>query len=328
MRSRPPLKIVITTGDFDGVGFEVTEKAFFQLGPQNNSHFLIWRSPKSFPRDLRRIQNRFKIVSFDSPEPALSYFKSPKMTSRQIVEIISHESPALWVETTARWCHENVVNGMVTGPLSKTEIYRSGLRDMGHTDILKRISGVKNVHMGFIGNNFNVVLATAHIPLSEVSSSLSYQMLMSGITAADHLRKMLSPRIRKKPIGLLGLNPHAGESGLIGDEELTYFTKTLHSAKKRNLPVVGPLVPDAAFLQENWQRFSVYLAMYHDQGLIPFKAIHGKKSGVHVTLGIPFVRTSVDHGTAKDLFKKNKAVPNSMIEAIQTCLHLAKSTIN
>lgn len=328
MKASAALKIVITSGDIDGIGLEIAEKALLKLGPQKGVHFLIWRSANSFPKDLRRLAHKFKIISFTSPALAISYLESAKMKSNQIVEIISTESPACWVEQTASWCHEGRTHGMVTGPLSKTEIQRAGLRDMGHTDILKRVSHTAKVHMGFLGDHFNVVLVTAHIPLSKVAGGLKSEELWSALEAADHLRKLLPGNIKKKPIGVLGLNPHAGEGGMIGNEELALISKTILQASKRKIPAVGPLVPDAAFLKENWKKYSVYLAMYHDQGLIPFKTIHGQESGVHVSVGIPFVRTSVDHGTAKDIFGKNKAIPNSMLDAIHTCLRLVKSTIN
>lgn len=318
------LKIAITTGDVDGIGLEVTEKALHRLGPQKGACFLIWRSEPSLPKSLKRLSRHFQILTFHSPDEALAYFLSPAMKPRQLVEIVSNESPALWVEQTARWCQEKKIHGMVTGPLSKTEIFRAGLRDMGHTDILKRITQTSQVHMGFVGNKFNVVLATAHIPLSQVAESLSEQSLQAALAAANGLRLKLSKGLQKKPIALLGLNPHAGEEGLIGKEEATLLMTALSDAKKRKIPVVGPLVPDAAFLEENWKKYSVYLSLYHDQGLIPFKVIHGQKSGVHISLGLPFVRTSVDHGTAKDIFGKNKAVANSMQDAIKTCLQLTK----
>ncbi|MBS1969089.1 MAG: 4-hydroxythreonine-4-phosphate dehydrogenase PdxA [Bdellovibrionales bacterium] len=325
MKAVAALKIAITTGDTDGIGLEIAEKALLKLGPQRGVHFLIWRGEKSFPRALKKLSKKFKLVSFNSPIKALSYLRSADMKPNQLVEIVSSDSPALWVQQTAIWCQEKQIHGMVTGPLSKTEIHRAGLKDMGHTDILKRVSKSPKVHMGFVGDKFNVVLNTAHIPLSQVPHSLTVRELLSGIEAANSLRLKLPKSLQKKPIAVLGLNPHAGEEGMIGLEEQTDIMIAISEAQKAKIPLVGPLVPDAAFLEENWKKYSVYLAMYHDQGLIPFKTIHGQKSGVHISLGIPFVRTSVDHGTAKDIFGKNKAIANSMIDAVQACIRLAKN---
>uniref|UniRef100_UPI0039E623D4 4-hydroxythreonine-4-phosphate dehydrogenase PdxA n=1 Tax=Bdellovibrio sp. TaxID=28201 RepID=UPI0039E623D4 len=199
-----------------------------------------------------------------------------------------------------------------------------GFKDLGHTDILKRLSKTQYVNMGFVGNKFNVVLATAHEPLSQIAKTLNLQVLQEALLNANELRKKLPATQKSKPIGILGLNPHAGERGLIGHEETDLFPKILAFAHKRKIPVEGPLVPDAAFFPNNWKRFSLYLALYHDQGLIPFKMIHGQDSGVHISLGIPFVRTSVDHGTAKDIFGKNKANPQSMIDALRWAIKLAR----
>jgi 4-hydroxythreonine-4-phosphate dehydrogenase len=180
--------------------------------------------------------------------------------------------------------------------------------------------------MGFVGEKFNVVLTTAHLPISQVTKHLSFSTVAEALLHANELRKALPAKIRNKPIGVLGLNPHAGEQGLIGQEELMIFPNLASFAKEKGIPVVGPLVPDAAFFPENWGKFSIYLCLYHDQGLIPFKMIHGQDSGVHISLGIPFVRTSVDHGTAKDIFSKNKANPNSMIDSIRWAVNLARQS--
>ena len=128
-------------------------------------------------------------------------------------------------------------------------------------------------------------------------------------------------------MALVGLNPHAGEKGLIGKFESENLKPVLTQIKKKH-SVEGPLVPDAAFFDDNWKKYSTYVCLYHDQGLIPFKMVHGQDSGVHLTLGLPFIRTSVDHGTAKNIFGKNKANPNSMIEAVDWAIKLAKRKRN
>ena len=320
-------KVLITTGDSDGIGLEVAEKALRDLGPQRDVHFFIWRAPSSYPKNLVRLKASFRVVSFTDVDTAFAFFLSDEMSSKVLVEVISDKSPAIWVETSARWCLDPRIHGMVTGPISKTEIQKSGMKDMGHTDILKRISKTSDVFMGFIGNQFSVLLATAHIPISDVPKKLSSETLKAPLLAADQLRRMLPKKFQARPLGVLGLNPHAGESGMIGDAEVNIFPRLLQFAQESKIACQGPLVPDAAFLKEQWKKYSVYLAMYHDQGLIPFKMIHGQDVGVHVSVGLPFIRTSVDHGTAKDIFGKNKANSASMRDAIQTCLRLDKSTI-
>lgn len=311
-------RVAITTGDEDGIGFEVAAKALYKLGPQSKVQFFLWRTDRADPRYLRLIDKKWKRITVDNLEEAA------KIEGPYLVDIASDLAPAEWVVKTARACMSGQLHALVTGPLSKTAIKDAGLKDIGHTDILKRISKVRQVNMGFAGPKFNVVLATGHIGVAQVSKKLNFEVLSNALLNADRMRKALPANKRHKPIGILGLNPHAGEEGLIGAEEHLLFPKLLTFAKKNSIPVVGPLVPDAAFLPQFWGKFSLYLALYHDQGLIPFKMIHGQESGAHISLGIPFVRTSVDHGTAKDIFGKDRANPNSMSDAIQWALKLAR----
>jgi 4-hydroxythreonine-4-phosphate dehydrogenase len=211
---------------------------------------------------------------------------------------------------------------MATAPLSKQEIQNAGFKDIGHTDILKRISGRSRAYMTFIGPKFNVLLVSGHIPVEKTEVALSDDLLKDAIACAMKSRGILQGALAKKPLGLLGLNPHAGDQGLIGNFEETKL-KPLIRSLSLGKSVVGPLVPDAAFQHENWKKFSFYVALYHDQGLIPFKMAHGFDVGAHLTLGLPIRRSSVDHGTAKDLFGKNKAKPGSMIEALKWAIRLA-----
>lgn len=320
-------KIALTTGDADGIGLEVACKALQAVGPQKNTLFFLFRASDAPESLLKKIDKKFERIVVDDLKQAFTFFslmeKKGDLSQKIIIDIASTASPAHWVEQAAKACHKKQLAAMVTGPISKTCIKAAGFKDLGHTDILKRVSGVSAVHMGFIGKEFNVVLTTAHIPLREVPKKLNFKILCEALINANILRLSL-PNAAKKPIAVLGLNPHAGEEGLIGGEESALFPNLIQFAKEENIPMRGPYVPDAAFLKKNWKAHSVFLALYHDQGLIPFKAIHGQDSGVHVSLGLPFVRTSVDHGTAKDIFGKNVANPHSMIDAIHWGVKLAR----
>ena len=318
---KAPLRIAITTGDPDGIGFEITAKALAQLRPRKGVTFFMWRSPKSSKRDLHHIDRYFKRITVASWPEALQI----KTTShRELIDIASNLPAALWVEQMAQASLFGHVDGMVTAPLSKTAILAAGLKDMGHTGILKRVAQSQDVFMGFIGDKFNVVLATGHLAIEDVSKSLTPRLLERAILAANQLRQVLNKRQLSRPIALLGLNPHAGEQGMIGDSEAKVHLEALSFAQKSKIAIEGPLVPDVAFFPKNWKRYSVFVANYHDQGLIPFKMIHGQESGIHVTLGLPFVRTSVDHGTAKDIFGKNKADASSMFQAIEWAIRLCR----
>lgn len=305
-----PLRLAITTGDIDGVGIEVSAKALIKLKSKKDIFYSLYVSKSIHPkmkRTLSRLRN--------------------EVSERKLDILWREDSPAHWVEDAAKNCLARQYNGLVTGPLSKETIQNSGMSDIGHTDILKRITSRNNIHMAFVGNKFNVFLATGHIPISRVSSTISETVLKDALVAANQFRVSLAPSRRKLPLALVGLNPHAGENGIIGQEELTFFTDALRFAKGAKIPVIGPLSPDAAFMKENWHKYSLYVSCYHDQGLIPFKMIHGQDDGVHVSVGLPFIRTSVDHGTAKDIFGKNRANPNSMIAAIKLAATFAQGEL-
>ena len=319
---KKPLRIALTSGDVDGIGSEVTAKALAKIKPVPGVSFILWRSPKMSKRELLLIDRYFKRVTVTSWPEALKVVPD---SHKELIDISTNLPPAAWVEQTAQACMFGHVDAMVTGPLSKTSILQSGMKDMGHTGILKRISKTKELFMGFIGDHFNVVLATGHIPISEVPATLTGARLGKAIRAADQLRRVLDKKTASRPIAVLGLNPHASEEGLIGNEEQKAHVSAMESALEDKIPVEGPLVPDAAFFKENWKKFSVFIAAYHDQGLIPFKMIHGQESGIHITMGLPFVRTSVDHGTAKDIFGKNKADSSSMRLAIDWAMRLCRS---
>ncbi len=312
------IRLLITTGDSDGIGWEVTAKALHALGPKSGVQFIFYRHLKSASAKPA-VSKRFKHVVVGSIEQAFTQAFDPKI----LIEIRSSKPPALWVEEAAKACLAGRFNGLVTAPLSKTSIIEAGLKDIGHTEILSRVCGTRDLFMGFIGKKFNVVLMTGHHALKEALEDLSALKLVTALAAAHRMRGLLPPKRRELPIALVGVNPHAGEQGLIGAEE-GWMLGVLSDATKTFGEIAGPLVPDAAFLPQNWNSFSVYLCPYHDQGLIPFKMVHGFKGGVHLTLGLPFVRTSVDHGTAKEIFGKNKAESGSMKDAIQTAIRLCR----
>lgn len=207
--------------------------------------------------------------------------------------------------------HEGMVDAVVTGPIRKTSFRRLGLRDLGHNGLLRELMGYKPVQ-GYVGPELNIVLATDHISLAKVPRALTASCLQRARVAAEELRSGLEGHKRRLPIAWLGLNPHAGEGGLMGREE----TKLTRLIGRR---AIGPLPADSAFTPAQRSRYSVVIALYHDQGLIPFKTLHGQNQGYQVSLGLPFVRTSVDHGTADDLLKSgqlHRAEAGSMLAAI------------
>ena len=301
------IQIHIVTGDVDGIGLEISLKALKSIGVKKNTQFYLWRGPGECPFVEKKFPFRFSRVN---------QFCEIKDTS--FIEVCSSDSPVVWVEKAGKLCLENTKKrALVTAPLSKTQIKKDGFNFKGHTDLLKELSGNPFLFMCFLGEKFNVVLLTDHQPLSTVKITSS--LLQKGIEQTLSLRKKLS---LTKPIGVLGVNPHAGEEGILGSEEQNIFSSVLNQYNKKD--VIGPLVPDIAFQPHHWSRYSFYLCAYHDQGLIPFKMTH-PQLGIQTTLGLPFIRTSVDHGTAKDIFGQNKANFFSMKKAIETAISFLES---
>lgn len=313
-------KVAITTGDKNGVGLEVAVKALNQMPAsfkKNRALFFIFRhasQEKTQPQLFKLLDRHWSRLTFNNFDNALSFFTSHENTipDNLLIDLALTSSEAEWVVIAAAACKNRKLSALVTGPLSKKITATLPNKPLGHTGIFRQMFPGKKLFMSFIGKDFNVILATDHLPLGKVENALKAEGLKAVISAAKKFKTLINS---KKSVAILGFNPHSGESGLIGDTE-----KILFSRLPRD--VVGPLVPDAAFFKKNWPVYSVFICLYHDQGLIPFKMHHGQDSGAHLTLGLPFIRTSVDHGTATDLFNKNVANSNSMLEAIKLGIKL------
>jgi 4-hydroxythreonine-4-phosphate dehydrogenase len=316
--SGSPYRIAVTTGDPDGIGLEVTAKALQVLGPQPGVQFILWRSDQALPRHLDWIQEKFNFIR--AVETADVWRQD--WSAKEIIDVCSAQPPADWVVHAALACRSGLCDAVVTGPLSKSGMHTKERPYLGHTELLAHVTGSKNLFMSFWGKRFAVVLATGHIPIREVPKALTPHLLDEAVAQAVKLRDVLRPEEPRRPVAVVGLNPHAGEAGLIGGEEDKWMRRLVSKWSEHG--VEGPLVPDAAFLPKMQDKYSVFVCPYHDQGLIPFKLVHGFNSGVHVTLGLPFVRTSVDHGTAKEIYGLDQAEYGSMKDAIQTAISLVQ----
>jgi 4-hydroxythreonine-4-phosphate dehydrogenase len=212
------------------------------------------------------------------------------------------------------------VDAIATGPLSKEGFAMAGHPWKGHTDLLAHLTGAKRVAMMFWSPRLRVVLATVHIPLSEVPAALTADILRDAV----QLSHLEMPRfgVPKPRIGVAALNPHAGEGGLIGTEEDAIMRPAIASLRAEGIDVTGPFPADTLFVRAGRGEFDIIVAAYHDQGLIPVK-LFGFGSAVNVTLGLPIIRTSVDHGTAYDITGQKKADPGSLIEAVLLAARLA-----
>jgi 4-hydroxythreonine-4-phosphate dehydrogenase len=212
------------------------------------------------------------------------------------------------------------VDAIATAPISKVAFSRAGLPWKGHTDLLAHLSGSDRVAMMFWSEPLKVVLASVHVALRDVPRVLTRGLLEEIIETAHRdlpTFGLVAPRL-----ALAGLNPHAGEQGLMGDEEERVLRPAVEAARSRGVDISGPFPADTIFLRATRGEFDVVVAMYHDQGLIPVKLLAFGRA-VNVTLGLPIVRTSVDHGTAFDIAGKGIADPSSMIEATLLAARLA-----
>lgn len=214
------------------------------------------------------------------------------------------------------------LDAMATAPVNKTAWRLAGLPWRGHTDLLARLTGASDVAMMFHSDRLRVVLATVHVPLAEAPSQLTRRRMERTVALAAAELPRLGYRAPR--LAVAGLNPHAGEQGLMGDEEEKVIRPAIDAARARGVDVDGPFPGDTVFLRALDGEFDAVVACYHDQGLIPVKLVAFGRA-VNVTLGLPIVRTSVDHGSACDIAGKGVADPSSMVEALRLAAKLAEN---
>ena len=226
---------------------------------------------------------------------------------------LTGKAMARYIEEAVRLIGEGELSGMVTCPITKTALKAAGYTYPGHTEMLAALTGVDDFAMMLAGDRLRVTLVTIHRPLAEVAGALTTEAVgrLIDITGQALRRDfgLAAPRL-----AVAGLNPHAGEGGMFGDEEERLIAPAVAAAKGRGWQVAGPFPPDTVFFKAARGEFDAVVCMYHDQGLIPFKLLHFE-DGVNVTLGLPLVRTSVDHGTAYDIAGKGLASPASLTAA-------------
>ena len=321
------VKLVITTGEPSGIGPEVSLAAAAHLLKEqvNLEVTLVGCSDLLTVSDTLdpTIRDRLHVHHVSLAEPVRSGELNPANASYVLNTL----------DFAIDGCVEGRFDAMVTAPLQKSIINLAGTPFTGHTEYLAERFGVKRVVMmlcaelpaGILGmdntQQFRVALATTHLPLQAVSSALSCNDLFETIQIIDHdLRSKFG--IAQPQIRVAGLNPHAGEAGYLGREELDQIIPAINLARDSGIAVSGPYPGDTMFDVRVLDKTDVFLAMYHDQGLAPFKFV-SFASGVNVTLGLPIIRTSVDHGTALDIAGKGLADHRSMLEALRLAYALA-----
>jgi len=210
-------------------------------------------------------------------------------------------------------------DAIVTAPISKESLRMAGHPWPGHTEMLAELTDTKDFAMMIVGGALRVILCTIHIPLREVAGRINESIVFRTILLAERGMDMLG--MRRARIGVAGLNPHAGEGGLLGREDMEMIAPAIKMARAEGIDVSGPYPPDVIFHRACRGDFDIIVAMYHDQGLIPFKMLEFHR-GVNVTVGLPIIRTSPDHGVGFDIAWRNMADPSSMIEAIELATRL------
>lgn len=283
-------RIAITVGDPSGIGPEIAEKAAADVG----------------------VRAACEPVLYGPPNPAA--FRLGVVSAE--AGVAAYEA----IGAAVRDAQAGVVQAVATAPVNKLAFARAGLPWKGHTDLLAHLTGSRYVAMMFWSEPLKVVLATVHVALADVPRMLTRERLDEVITLAA----AEVPRFgyRQPRFALAGLNPHAGEQGLMGDEEARVLRPAVESARRRGISIDGPFPADTVFVRAARGEFDAVIACYHDQGLIPVKLL-AFGHAVNVTLGLPIVRTSVDHGTAFDIAGKGQADPSSMIAATLLAARLA-----
>ena len=320
--------IGITLGDPAGIGAEVTLKAL--------AHPRLRRLPAVVLGDVellretaKRLRLRCDVVEVHAPAGAAGAARGARRRTIPVVAVSRLGAPARRpgrpsvaggraayraIETAARLATAGSLAGIVTAPINKAWVTKAGFPISGHTELLRDLTGAPAVRMMLVGSRLRVVLVTMHLALAAVPKAIrTHDVAQTIVIAADHLRRY--HRLAAPRIAVAGLNPHAGEEGLFGHEETRVIAPAIARVRKRGVLASGPYPADSLFHQAVDGRFDAVIAMYHDQGLIPLKLLHFHDA-VNVTLGLPIIRTSPDHGTAYDIAGTGKADPGSMIAAI------------
>jgi 4-hydroxythreonine-4-phosphate dehydrogenase len=324
------LWIGISLGDITGIGPEVALKALEAERGKDDARYLLIGDEDQLRALNQRLGLQVALAPYTGPEAPGQIFVLNPLSQPLPAELIEGSPAAAraavaWLHEGALRCLRQELDALVTAPVSKQAIVRAGHAFIGQTEFLSQLAGTDRTAMMLLGQDdrgrwLRVVLATTHLPLKLVSQQLTKARVELAIElAAQACRELGLPRAR---IGVCGLNPHAGEGGEIGTEEQTTIAPAVLAAQRRQLEVVGPLSADALFYHAYRGGYDAVVAMYHDQGLAPLKMV-AFETGVNWTLGLPFIRTSPDHGTAYDLAGQGKANPDSMVCAIQLAKRLA-----
>jgi len=319
--------IGITIGDTNGIGPEVAVKAAFKQNWGDVRIVLI--GPAGYLLDV------CEVFGFDPPDPwdgsndpgSVSIWEPEGTLETEVkfgeVDPAASTEAARWITFAVKACQGGVLDAMVTAPICKEGFHEAGIEVPGHTELLAQLTKSERVGMLLVGGPLRVGLVTRHLPIREVPDAITPE----AIREITELVAEVLPRLgvqRKPNIGICGLNPHAGDGGTIGVEDRDIIAPTVEALRKDGLFVDGPIPADTIFHNALSEIYDAVIAMYHDQGLAPLKML-AFDIGVNITLGLPIVRTSPDHGTAFAIAGKGVANASSMVEAIKTAIQLSET---
>jgi 4-hydroxythreonine-4-phosphate dehydrogenase len=315
--------IAITMGDPAGVGAEVVLKALDRHTRRSKTPFLLLGDALLWEATKCRLKLRLPLFPVETPSEATMLKRGvgvldlggPDVVEMGKVEATCGEASVSYIRMGVKLAMGGVVRALVTAPIHKEAVHRAGFKYPGHTEMLADWSGTRDFAMMMVGGPFRITLNSIHVSLKDAVKAVTVAQLGRHIDLT-HRTLQAWFGIRRPRIMVAGLNPHAGEAGAFGDEELKVISPAIRKACAKGWNVTGPYPPDTLFHRVLKGEGDAVLALYHDQGLIPIKLAAFEK-GVNLTLGLPFVRTSPDHGTAFDLAGKGVADPSSMLEAIR-----------
>lgn len=325
------IRVGITHGDINGISYEVILKAFRDNRILNNIIPIIYGSPK-VAAYYKKVMNlttvnlnhannineldleQINIINCVSNKVRVEIGKSTEMAGQSSVNALRHALIDL---------KNKKIDVLVTAPINKNNVQASDFKFNGHTDFFKTELNAADALMLMVTGNIRVAVVTEHIPISKISESITQEKILSKLRIlANSMKRDFA--IERAKIAVLSLNPHSGDGGLIGKEEEEIIIPAIEKAKQEGIIAIGPFAADGYFGSGMFSKFDATLAMYHDQGLAPFKVLADDK-GVNFTAGLPIIRTSPAHGTAFDIAGKNIASPDSFIEAIYVAIDTFKN---
>ena len=303
------IPLCITLGDPLGIGPEITARTLnFLQKKKINLSFIVIGSKKAFYKACENldINNKLKnIIEFIDYNEKIEFLNKPSIVGGSI----SYNS----ICKAAELYQNKIVKAIITAPISKESLHLAGHKFDGHTGLLGSLFNIEEPYLMLANKTFSTLHVTCHKSLLEAIKLIKKEKIIEVINIGhEHMLKVNKTEPR---IAVCGLNPHAGENGIFGSEEINEIIPAVELLKKKGLNIVGPISPDIIFRKAVKKKFDLVIANYHDQGHIPVKLLYFDQS-VNVTLGVPFIRTSVDHGTAFDIAYKNKASAKNMLNAV------------